>query len=242
MALVLPQIRPNDRIFICGMTGTGKSILAHLLYRQVPVHLPVDDDDPQPRFTRIIIDVTDSIIDDSLTFYDPLEIPFDQADSLRFVPDVDLMEDQCNSLYQTAMAVGSCWIWMDEVNEVSSAHKTIPGLRKALLQGRKFLVGQALVTPRPVDISKSVLTQSEHQFIFQLIDEGDRRRIAANVGLVLDEFDQLMSGLEDHGYLWYSVRDRTIFSMPAIPKEVVVALEGGMDTQKYGNYTQEATA
>jgi hypothetical protein len=235
----LPQIRPNDRIFVTGMTGSGKSILAHLLYRQVPIHLPVDEDDPQPRFTRIIIDVTDSIVDDSLTFYDPEAIPWEESDSLRFVPDIDQMEYQLDLLYQNVMLAGSCWVWNDEVNEVSSAHKTIPGLRKALLQGRKFLVGQCLVTPRPVDISKSILTQSEHQFLFRLIDEGDRRRMAANIGLVLDEFDQLMNSLDDHGYLWYSVRDRTVYSMPPIPQDWVEALEGGIDTQTYSNRTRE---
>ncbi len=233
----LPQIRPNDRIFVTGMTGSGKSILAHMLYRQVPVYLPQGDDDPNPRFTRICIDVTDSIIDDSLTFYDPMVIPWQESDSLRFVPDIDTMESDLDLLYQQIMIMGSCWVWNDEVNEVSSAHKTIPGLRKALLQGRKFLVGQCLVTPRPVDISKSILTQSEHHFIFNLIDEGDRRRIASNVGLILDEFDQLMSGLGDHGYLWYSVRDRAIFPMPAIPEAVVQELEGGMMTSYPSNQT-----
>lgn len=211
-----------------------------MLFRKVPIHLPEDDQDPNPRFTRICIDVTDSVVDDSLTFYDPSDIPFTESDSLRFVPDVDVMESQLDLLYQNIMLAGSCWVWNDEVNEVSSAHKTVSGLRKALLQGRKFLVGQCLVTPRPVDISKSILTQSEHHFIFQLIDEGDRRRIAANVGLTLDEFDQLMSDLPPHGYLWYSVRDRTIYSMPPIPYYVVMGLEG-MDTRYTSNYTREVT-
>lgn len=239
MPQTLPVIRPNDRIFVTGMTGTGKSILAHLLYRQVPVHLPEDEDDPVPRFTRICIDVTDSVVDDSITFYDPAEIPWEASDSLRFVPDIDAMESQINLLYQQAMLIGGCWIWNDEVNEVSSAHRTIPGLRKTLLQGRKSLVGQCLVTPRPVDISKSILTQSEHHFIFQLIDEGDRRRIAANVGLALLDFDMLMADLDPHGYLWYSVRDRTIFAMPAIPREIVVALEGGPTPIRTSNRTRE---
>ncbi len=220
----LPELRRNDRIAIFGMTGTGKSILAHFLYRQIPVQLP--EDDRQWGFWRICIDPTDSIVDDSITFYDPNDIPWDISDSLRFVPDIDIIEDETSILYENIMAHGFAWVWLDEANEVSSAHKTIKGLRKVLLQGRKFQIGMANVTPRPVDISKSIITQSEHQFIFHLVDEGDRRRVAANTGMTLEEFDGLMGALPPYAYLWYSVRDRTIYVMPPLPEDVVDALEG----------------
>ncbi|MGH2612658.1 MAG: hypothetical protein ACRDFB_06360 [Rhabdochlamydiaceae bacterium] len=222
---VLPQIRPNDRICIFGMTGTGKSILAHYIFWQVPVRLP-DDEHPTVGFWRICIDITDSIVDESVTFYTPDEIPWDLSDSLRFVPNIDTIETDVDILYQEIMLHGSCWVWLDEANEISSAHKTVPGFRKVLLQGRKFLIGNCSVTPRPVDINKSIITQSEHQFIFGLVDEGDRRRVAGNVGMTLEDFDVVMSQLPDFGYLWYSVRDRTIFPMPPLPLDVVDSLEG----------------
>jgi hypothetical protein len=219
----LPQIRLNDRIAIFGQTGTGKSILAHYLFKTTPVRLPTEK---RPSgFWRICVDVTDTVFDDSLTFFDPAAVPWSESASLRFVPDVDTMEEQIDELYLQIMYHGNTWIWLDEANEVSTAHRTIPGLRRILLQGRKFQIGHAAVTPRPVDITKSIITQSEHLFLFPLIDLDDRTRIAKNVGLTQDEFDAEMARLEPYGYLWYSVRDKMMLSMPALPLEDVKKLE-----------------
>lgn len=224
MAAILPQIRINDRIAIFGMTGTGKSVLAHHLFASIPNKLPTEKD--PTGFWRICIDVTDSVIDDSLAFTDPLNIPWEEGSSLRFVPDVNTLEASIDSLYVSIFSHGSCWVWLDEANEVSSAHKTIFGLRRILLQGRKFQIGHCAVTPRPVDITKSIITQSEHQFIFTLVDSDDRNRIAKNIGLTLDEFDLVMARLPKFAYLWFSIRDQTLFEMPPLPNDVVAQLEG----------------
>lgn len=221
---LLPEVRLNDRMAIFGMTGSGKSVLAHYLFRSVPNRLPTDKN--PMGFWRMIIDVTDSVIDDSLTFYDPRAIPWDEAASLRFVPDIANLEENINAVYEEIMNHGSCWVWLDEANEVSSAHRTIVGLRRILLQGRKFQIGNVSVTPRPVDITKSITTQSEHHFIFTLIETDDRKRVAKNIGLELEEFDAVMETLEPFGYLWFSIRDKTVYEMPALPQEVVDALEG----------------
>jgi ABC-type dipeptide/oligopeptide/nickel transport system ATPase component len=220
----LPEVRLNDRMAIFGMTGSGKSVLAHYLFQSVPNKLPTEKN--PMGFWRMCIDVTDSVIENSLTFEDPRNVPWDEAASLRFVPDIGTLEESINAVYEEIMNHGSCWVWLDEANEVSSAHRTIVGLRRILLQGRKFQIGNVSVTPRPVDITKSITTQSEHHFIFTLIEQDDRKRVAKNIGLELEEFDEVMAGLEPFGYLWFSIRDKTIYEMPALPEEIVAKLEG----------------
>lgn len=221
----LPDIRFNDRLAIFGQTGTGKTILAHYIFRTVRVYLPTDKR-PEGQW-RIIIDVTDSIFDDALVFFDPLNIPWDLASSLRYVPDLSSpdAEDDFNNLYLGIMAHGDAWVWLDEANEVSSAHRTIPGLRQVLLQGRKFQIGHCAVTPRPVDISRSIFTQSQHLFIFPLTDNDDRTRVAKNIGLEPDELEEVMATMPDFAFLWYDVRSRTLLELPPIPLEVVDELE-----------------
>jgi hypothetical protein len=220
----LPIIRLNDRIAIFGRTGTGKSILAHSLFRSIPIPQSEKQAEERP-FWRLCIDVTDSIFDDALTFFDSSQIPWGQSFSLRFVPDVSDLVRSIDDLYTQVMLHGDCWVWLDEANEISTSHSTVPGLRRVLLQGRKFQIGHCAVTPRPVDISRSIITQSEHLFVFPLTDPKDRARVAENVNLLPDDFDMRMSSLENYGYLWYSVRDDSLFEMPPLPEQEVLTLE-----------------
>lgn len=213
----LPEIALNDRISVFGGTGTGKSVLAHALYRSLPIE----------GWWRVIIDVTDSIHEpEALTFFDPLKIPWEKSYSLRFVPDISQSLDaQISELFMEIYYHGVCWYWLDEANEISDAHKTAFGLRKVLLQGRKAYVGGVSCTPRPKDISKSIITQSQYIAIFPLVDYDDRSTVAKNIGMTPAEFDDVISQLDDFEYLWYDVRNRTLYKVPPIPFEIVDALE-----------------
>lgn len=213
----LPVIAPNDRVAIFGGTGSGKSVLAHVLYNSIP----------NEGWWKVIIDVTDSIHEPTaLDFFDPFEIPWDKSYNLRFVPDISQsLDEQISALFLGIYAHGVCWFWLDEANEISTAHKTAFGLRKVLLQGRKAYVGGSSCTPRPKDISKHIITQSQYIAVFSIVDYDDRAFIAKNIGMSPIEFDELMASLEEFEYLFYDVRMRTLYRVPAIPEEVVERLE-----------------
>jgi hypothetical protein len=213
----LPAIALNDRVAIFGGTGSGKSILAQVLYQSIP----------NDGWWKIIIDITDSIHEPTaLTFYDPMEIPWDKSYNLRFVPDISLsLDEQISELFLNMYAHGVCWYWLDEANEVSTAHRTIFGLRKVLLQGRKAYVGGTCVTPRPRDITRSIITQAQFIVIFHVVDYDDRAYVAKIVGMSAPEFDDLMTTLDEFEYLFYDVKGRTLYRVPPIPFEVVDKLE-----------------
>lgn len=212
---ILPDIRLNDRVAIFGGTGTGKSILAQVMFRSLPRD-----------WWKMIVDITDSVIEPyALTFYDPNEIPWDKAYYLRFVPDIDIdLEQQIDALYLNIFFHGACFIWLDEANEVTTAHHTAWGLRKVLLQGRKAYVGHLSCTPRPADISKSIVTQSQYIITFPLVDFDDRIRVARYIGMTPDEFDEHIRGLGDHEYLFYDVQYRSLYQVPAVPEEIVLRI------------------
>jgi hypothetical protein len=212
---VLPEIRLNDRVAVFGGTGTGKSILAQVMFRSLPV-----------KWWKVIIDITDSIIEPTaLTFYDPNEVPWDKAYNLRFVPDINIdLEEQINALYINIFYHGVCWVWLDEANEVTTAHHTAFGLRKVLLQGRKAYVGHLSCTPRPADISKSIVTQAQYLITFALVDFDDRIRVARYIGMTPDEFDEHIRGLGEHEYLFYDVAYRSLYQVPAVPDDIVMKI------------------
>lgn len=222
-ANALPEINLNDRVAIFGGTGSGKSVLAHALLRSIP-----------KGWWKIIIDVTDSINEPTaLTFYDPTKVPWDEVSdgddatwTMRFVPDINAtLYDQISILYMEIYNHGACWVWLDEANEVSTAHKTAFGLRKVLLQGRKAWIGHIACTPRPADISKSIVTQSQYLICFSLVDFDDRQRMARYIGMTQDEFDEALAGLDTYEYLFYDVAMRTLYRVPPVPEEIVIALE-----------------
>lgn len=212
---VLPEIKLNDRIAVFGGTGTGKSILAQVMFRSLPT-----------KWWKVIIDITDSIIEPTaLTFYDPKQVPWDKAYNLRFVPDIDVdLEEQINELYLNIFYHGVCWVWLDEANEVTTAHHTAFGLRKVLLQGRKAYVGHLSCTPRPADISKSIVTQAQYLITFALVDFDDRIRVARYIGMTPDEFDEHIRQLGEHEYLFYDVAYRSLYQVPAVPEEIVMRI------------------
>lgn len=209
---VLPRIQINDRIAIFGGTGSGKSILAQVLFRSLPKD-----------WWGIIIDTSDSVIEPSaLTFYDPADIPWGKAYKMRFVPEIGPnLEDDINTLYYNIMDHGACWVWLDEANEITTAHHTAFGLRKALLQGRKAFVGHASCTPRPADITKSIVSQAQYLITFSLVDFDDRVRVARYMGMTPDEFDMELNALGSYEYLFYDIAYRTLYKVPALPRELV---------------------
>lgn len=219
----LPEINLNDRVAIFGGTGSGKSVLAHALLRSIP-----------KGWWKIIIDVTDTINEPTaLDFYDPTKIPWDEVSegddamwTMRFVPNIDAsLYEQISILYMEIYNHGACWVWLDEANEVSTAHKTAFGLRKVLLQGRKAWIGHAACTPRPADISKSIVTQSQYLICFSLVDFDDRQRMSRYIGMAPDEFDEVLSQLGKYEYLFYDVAERTLYHVPPVPEDIVIALE-----------------
>lgn len=227
---VLPEIKLNDRVAIFGGTGSGKSVLAHAMLRSIP-----------RGWWKMIIDVTDSINEPTaLPFYDPLDIPWDKVSdgddatyTMRFIPNIDAsLYDQISALYLGIYNHGACWVWLDEANEVSSAHKTAFGLRKVLLQGRKAYVGHVACTPRPADISKSIVTQSQYLITFSLVDFDDRQRMARYIGMTNDEFDDQLAQLDEYEYLLYDVAMQTLYQVPPIPPEIVQALETPVSSQE----------
>ncbi len=209
---VLPQIQINDRVAIFGGTGSGKSILAQVMFRSLP-----------KEWWGIIIDTTDSVLEPSaLTFFDPDNIPWGEAWKMRFVPDISVdLEDQINRLYDNIFNHGACWVWLDEANEVSTAHHTAIGLRRVLLQGRKAFIGHASCTPRPADITKSIVSQAQYLITFALVDFDDKVRAARYMGMTPDEFDQEMYSLGEYEYLLFDIAHRTLYAVPPIPKIIV---------------------
>lgn len=202
-------------------------MLAHLLSRTIPIPRTEDEAKEDPQWI-LIVDVTDSIDEPyAITFNDPTKIPWKQGFRLRFVPEPTAIKESVELLLQSVRAHGMCWVWIDEVNAVSTSHNTPPTVLWLTLQARKFGVGCCNVTPRPRGIDPSFMGMAQHLFTFLLTDPDDIKHIAGPFGSTPSEMKDLLYSLDDFAYIWYDVRARTRYIMPPIPQEYIEILNYG---------------
>ncbi len=220
----IPEIKRNDRIFICGAPGGGKSVLAHLFFRSVPLPQSEQMAKVEPQW-RLVVDVADSVVDPALTFYDPANIPWKKSFSLRFVPEINTILPQIQTLFDGIRQHGSCWVWVDELNAVSTSHSTPPNLLWAALQARKFGVGFCSTTPRPRGVNPAFYGASQHLFAFLMTDPNDILHVASSFGVTPIEMRELLYALPPYAYVWYDVIARTRYVMPPLEPELVALLE-----------------
>jgi len=73
-------------------------------------------------------------------------------------------------------------VWCGEVGELTTGAKTGPHLRRLLMQSRHYKTSALFDGPRPIDIDKLVIAQSDLVAVFDLPDPDDRDRVAKVIG------------------------------------------------------------
>lgn len=199
-------MRYQDRIFITGATSTGKSHLARRLFLSAPLR----DAKGQPT-RRMVIDPADSdltMVPGAVTFHDPARPP--EALTARFVPEDPYDVEAYDVLYRKLFNRFPCYVWVDEAGIVLPASGVSKAARTLLVQGRKREIGHLALHTRPREVDSNLIAQAAHVAVFDLPNPDDRRRIAELAGIPPRELDAHMGGLVEHGFLWWSQRDRTL--------------------------------
>lgn len=150
--------------------------------------------------------------------------------TLRFVPDVgaDTYVDDMDRAVGLAFNRGRCFLWIDEVGELTRANWSPPNTRRLLRQFRHRGMWVATCEPRPVDISPLVISQADYLGIFDLPHPRDRERCAGVMGMAPKDFEaaheEIWRPPEDAssdqkwtGFIWYDSIRRTATIMPPLP-------------------------
>ncbi len=186
------SLRANDRVFICGKTGTGKTYLARHLTQRLTRLVVLDGKgtlgswelEPWDREARRALKANEPIrtrvVLGSVTG-DPV--------------------DYWVSVLETLYSVSNVTIYIDEVYMIIDPGTRAPAIFTALYtQGRELGIGVWAATQRPTWIPLVCMSEAEHFWMFRLNLEEDRKRMSAFMG------PDVMQPIRDvHGY--YYMRD-----------------------------------
>lgn len=210
------MIEEGDRGFAVGMTGSGKSWLLGYYFATFPGQ-------------RLLVDVNDdyelgpaSRAEGACTAREPDAIDWRRR-TIRYVPsrlDLDEYEGLYEAIWQHARAGGRpLLVWLDEGEGPTTAQRSPLHLRLALKQGRKKRLTHLTATLRPVDVEKSIVNQSEHGFVFKMVDVDDITLLARRLKVTPAELAAALEQLPKYGFLYHRVGAGQIASFPPLDAE-----------------------
>ena len=161
-------IRPNQRVTIIGMTGSGKSQLAEFLCREFNSLIVLD-------YKREIEWEGFTLINSEKELAKCGMSP--EYNRIIFRIPYHWDRKEYDAFFQWVLNRGNTRVYIDEGMVIGDNGSFTRHLKLCAVVGRSLGVGLITTVQRPVTIPKFLITDSEHKFIFYLEDDADRERV-----------------------------------------------------------------
>lgn len=201
---------------LTGFSNCGKSTLGVWLLARCP---PL----------RVIIDPTGSSVTDVAGVYssaDPSGRTWpEEAATIRFVPGEPFNLDVYNTLYR-ALRLGllegrwpAVTVLCDEAETVMPANRCPPEAANFVYAGRKWGTGHITCATRPYNVAVATKSNLTNAGLFPLPEKRDREAVAANIGIPVNQLEELWSQLptDSKSFLWWTQADRSIRPVHSLP-------------------------
>lgn len=205
-------IRFNDRVFVVGDTGSGKSELLNLLLAQTRVQKLLLD--TKGEFS--VPDVTPARSPDAIDWRLPLIHYVDLAGDL----------DEYDELFQRFMERRNLVVCVHELADLcaDSPGATPRWVGAYIRKGRAMGLGMLGGSQRPVGMPRAARAQAQHVFAFAPeLDPPDHKLVASMMRLSPDELSAkldeaaALSPTGQHSYVWFDRRAQTVKLGPPLP-------------------------
>ena len=227
-----PDPRKSFYTYICGIKGSGKSEYAKHMFYSYP-------------FDRLVVDVTHDVTEtlrrdgiDHHQISSPIPGSWpewmrdpeteQQQMTLVFRPDMGSEEsfddmDRCVGLClrgrdpstgRTRPVLG----WLDEVGEVCTAHRTGPGMKRALHHGRHHDLSLLMCGPEAKNVNPLCIAQADRVVGFRILNRDHREALAKNMGVDQDEFDTMNKQLRQFEHMVWERETEEMTHMAPLPR------------------------
>lgn len=187
------DIRANDRVFLVGSSGSGKTTLAKALLWKLPNLIVCD-----PKRTFTLPDEWAHMTYDTLAQLKRHRGP----STAIYLPSSDDLDALCEPFFAWVFARKDTTLYIDEVGAVTTPQRMARSLGRCLREGRALGISVWSATQRPTGFPLTVMTESEHFFIFRLRNPEDRIRVGRYTA------SQIAQRIPEGHNFWY-YNDRT---------------------------------
>lgn len=189
---MLITIQTNERVFICGKTGSGKTFLARWITKNISRLIVCD---PKATLSDWWLDDWDR---DTVRKFER-----EGKGRLRAVPPLTGDEGEFwISVFDFAFGVGNVTIYVDELAAIAENGRVDDLIKAAWTRGREYGLGCWAATQRPTAVPLVAISEAEHYFSFRLTLDDDRRRMASFMT------EAVLSPIQDrHGFFYMNAQD-----------------------------------
>jgi hypothetical protein len=228
---VAPDPRKSYYVYVCGIKGSGKSEYCKRWFYSYP-------------FDRLVIDVTHDVTEslrrDGIPHHQiTVPIPGSWPEWMR---DTETESRQMTLVFRPDMGDENAWLdmdrcvgmamrgrdpstgrtrpvcaWLDEIGEVCTAHRTGPGMKRALHHGRHADLSMLMAGPEARNVNPLCIAQADKVITFRMLNKDHRQVLARNMGVDQDEFDTMNKGLAQFEHMAWERETEELVHMRPLP-------------------------
>ncbi len=180
------NIGMDEHVFICGGTGSGKTILCEAYLANVPsMVIKLDTKCEVFEKRKQGKPIWYGLNDEDVQVIEQLsELPYVTKDRIIYAPIPEEMNSEYyDELGEWVYKKGDCILWIDELMSVADSPMKYPfSLKKLYTRGRFINAVCWSCTQRPSDIPSICIANSQHYFIFNTPLPQDRKKLVDSTG------------------------------------------------------------
>ena len=176
------RIKDSEHMFVCGSTGSGKSVLTDVytagMNRVIKLDVKNDTEARRRKGEPVWQGLTEN--EDFEVVTSLPAVKSSQFNKIIYVPAIDEREiENYDELCRYVFEEGNCRLWIDELMLVCESALRYPKyLKHIMVAGRAFNASLVCCSQRPATIPGFILANMQHYFVFALGQPADRKRMA----------------------------------------------------------------